>query len=58
MRRLVLVAIAVFWAAMAAHAEQAEHRVALVIGDADYRHVDRLANPGNDTRLIAGENCQ
>ena len=53
MRRLVLAFIAVCWTAMAVHAEQVEHRVALVIGDADYQHVDRLANPGNDARLIA-----
>ncbi len=53
MRRLVLAFIAVCWTAMAVHAEQVEHRVALVIGDADYKHVDRLANPGNDARLIA-----
>ncbi len=53
MRRLVLAVIAVCWAAMAAHAEQVEQRVALVIGEAGYQHVDRLANPGNDAKLIA-----
>src|SRR6202012_5201277 len=39
--------------AATAHAQQAEHRVALVIGNTSYQHVDRLANPGNDARLIA-----
>src|SRR5689334_20115948 len=53
MRGLVLAVIAVCWAATAAHAEQAERRVALVIGDADYQHFGRLANPGNDAKLIA-----
>jgi len=28
-------------------------RVALVIGNSGYRHVERLANPGNDARAIA-----
>ena len=37
----------------AANAQETERRVALVIGNAGYRHVDRLANPGNDATLIA-----
>lgn len=32
----------------------AEKRVALVIGNANYRHVARLDNPMNDARLMAG----
>lgn len=32
----------------------AEHRVALVIGNGDYKAVDTLANPANDARLLAG----
>jgi uncharacterized caspase-like protein len=31
----------------------AAQRVALVIGNSDYRYVPRLPNPGNDARLIA-----
>jgi uncharacterized caspase-like protein len=31
----------------------AERRVALVIGNADYKSVGALANPGNDARLLA-----
>jgi uncharacterized caspase-like protein len=34
-------------------AQQAERRVALVIGNGKYHHVARLANPTNDARLIA-----
>ena len=32
----------------------AEHRVALAIGNADYKSIGTLANPGNDARLLAG----
>jgi hypothetical protein len=32
----------------------AEHRVALVIGNGDYKAVGTLANPANDARLLAG----
>jgi TPR repeat protein len=53
MRRLLLLVVAICWTAAAAHAQQAEHRVALVIGNAGYQHVERLGNPGNDARLIA-----
>ncbi|MGD9925098.1 MAG: caspase domain-containing protein, partial [Pseudorhodoplanes sp.] len=31
----------------------AEKRVALVIGNADYAHIAKLDNPGNDARLMA-----
>jgi hypothetical protein len=41
-----LLAVAIAWPAPA-------RRVALVIGNAAYRHVERLANPGNDARAIA-----
>jgi formylglycine-generating enzyme required for sulfatase activity/uncharacterized caspase-like protein len=36
-----------------ASAQQAEKRVALVIGNAAYQHVPRLDNPLNDARLMA-----
>ncbi len=36
-----------------AQAPETERRVALVIGNAAYAHVDRLANAGNDATLIA-----
>ena len=32
----------------------AEHRVALAIGNADYKSIGTLANPGNNARLLAG----
>jgi uncharacterized caspase-like protein len=32
---------------------RAETRIALVIGNGGYRHVDRLANPANDARAVA-----
>ena len=35
----------------AAHAEQ---RVALVVGNGDYRSLEHLASPANDANLIAG----
>jgi TPR repeat protein len=50
--RLLLLVIAA-WTVATANAQQAEHRVALVIGNASYQHVDRLTNPGNDANLIA-----
>ena len=31
----------------------AQQRVALVVGNSDYRSVGRLANPGNDAKLVA-----
>jgi uncharacterized caspase-like protein len=46
----LLLAIAVLPAT--SRAENSE-RVALVIGNGSYQHVPRLANPGNDARLIA-----
>ncbi len=51
--RLVVLAVAVCWTAGGASAQESERRVALVIGNASYQHVDRLANPGNDAKLIA-----
>ncbi|HEY2620004.1 MAG TPA: caspase family protein [Acetobacteraceae bacterium] len=50
--RLLLLAVAIC-STTGAHAQQSERRVALVIGNAGYQHVDRLANPGNDAKLIA-----
>jgi TPR repeat protein len=51
--RLLVLAIIASWTAIAAHAQETDRRVALVIGNTGYRHVDRLANPGNDAQLIA-----
>lgn len=53
-RRLLLGAIAAmgFGAARKTRA-QTGRRVALVIGNADYRYVPHLINPGHDARLIA-----
>jgi len=53
MLRLLLLAVAVCWTAAVAQAQQAERRVALVVGNASYQHVEQLANPGNDAKLIA-----
>jgi len=50
--RLLLLAVAVSWTT-GAQTQESEHRVALVIGNASYQHVDRLGNPGNDAKLIA-----
>jgi TPR repeat protein len=50
--RLLLLVFAVCWS-IGTRAEEAEKRVALVIGNTAYQHVDRLANPGNDAKLIA-----
>ena len=49
----VLSAIALFAACASAEGEPQGKRVALVIGNGAYRNVGRLANPGNDARLIA-----
>ena len=48
---LLLVMLAVVPAAAQGTGE--ERRVALVVGNSSYDHVPRLANPGNDARLIA-----
>lgn len=59
--RLILVFLLVLATAGAAEAaprgssaEISGKRVALVIGNSEYRNVERLANPANDARLIAG----
>src|SRR5262245_18783420 len=44
---ITAVGLAVMCAVAPAHAEK---RVALVVGNAAYRHADRLANPVNDAR--------
>ena len=46
-----LFAVTLFW--ITASAQETERRVALVIGNASYQHIDRLTNPGNDANLIA-----
>jgi len=51
---LLLVAgllVASGWAC--AQAQENQHRVALVIGNASYVHVERLANSGHDAKLVA-----
>lgn len=47
--RLALLTLAL---SASAHSQEADHRVALVIGNAAYQHVERLANPANDAKLI------
>ena len=49
MRRLAILIVLALAVAPPAFAQ----RVALVIGNSGYRHVERLANPGNDARAIA-----
>ena len=44
----LLIVISLMAAALTAHPTRASDRVALVIGNADYAHVPRLANPLND----------
>ena len=44
----ILIVISLMAAALTAHPTRASDRVALVIGNADYAHVPRLANPLND----------
>jgi TPR repeat protein len=51
--RVVLLALIGCSIALGAHAQEGDRRVALVIGNAGYQHVERLANPGNDAKLIA-----
>ena len=51
----ILLGILVVVSAAPATAQSAgdERRIALVVGNFDYEHVPRLANPGNDATLIA-----
>jgi uncharacterized caspase-like protein len=53
--RRLSVALAVVVAVLigAAAPALAAKRVALVIGNSDYRHIPRLDNPANDARLMA-----
>jgi TPR repeat protein len=51
--RLLLLAIIGCWTALGAQAQESDRRVALVIGNTGYQHVERLANPGSDAQLIA-----
>ena len=57
MRTFLWLATALTLATLPASA-QAPRRVALVIGNAVYDHAGRLANPPNDTRLVAGALAQ
>lgn len=51
--RLALACVVIALAAAPAAPAAAQRRVALVVGNAAYRHVPVLANPGNDARAIA-----
>src|SRR5215469_16500732 len=51
--RVGLLAIIGCSIAFGSHAQDGDRRVALVIGNTGYQHVERLANPGNDAQLIA-----
>src|SRR4051794_27429565 len=56
MRRTAAVAVLVFsalFAALAGHAEEAEKRVALVVGISKYQHVGELPNSTNDATALA-----
>jgi hypothetical protein len=50
---LRVVVVAVLLLVETASTQPAERRVALVIGNGQYQHVPRLANPANDAQLIA-----
>ena len=53
--RICFALMALFSLAMAtSDTVQAEKRVALVVGNSNYRHVGNLANPVNDAKLMAG----
>jgi hypothetical protein len=53
LRRLALIIAATLSVAFGGADASAERRVALVIGNTAYLNIPRLANPGNDARLIA-----
>src|SRR5262245_19981843 len=54
MTRVLLMMLALVLASLvSAQAQQAEKRVALVIGNATYQHLSRLDNPLNDAHLMA-----
>ena len=48
----ILIVMSFMLAGMLAHPTRASERVALVIGNSDYEHVSRLANPTNDASDI------
>ena len=48
----ILIVMSFMLAGMLAHPTWASERVALVIGNSDYDHVSRLANPANDASDI------
>ena len=52
MRFLAICACAVMLATMDLGPAHAEKRAALVIGNGDYQHADKLANPVNDARRM------
>lgn len=52
--RAAALAMPIILATACASQAQAERRVALVVGNSNYRHVPTLPNPENDARLIAG----
>ena len=52
-RLLLLVPLLVVLSGMSSQPAFADRRVALVVGNSDYRVVNRLDNPANDARLLA-----
>ena len=53
MGRLFLCTLLFMLAGIGSPPALADTRVALVIGNTDYRHVAKLANPANDANLLA-----
>ena len=49
----LLLALALGAAASGAAAQDTGKRVALIVGNSNYRSIERLANPANDARLVA-----
>lgn len=53
-RKVQTVMVLLWFCTAAAQAALAQDRMALVIGNGAYTHVERLANAANDARLVAG----
>jgi TPR repeat protein len=51
--RILAIGLILVGSTVAAGAAGGERRVALVVGNAAYAHIERLANSGNDAKLIA-----
>jgi hypothetical protein len=52
--KMLLVFVGLLFALVAGDAVAAESRIALVIGNASYKHLDPLPNAGNDARDMSG----